>query len=645
MLRWSRQWVIQLIPISILMLVAAALRLWNVMHIPFTHDEYSSMFRADHDSLGAMIQQGVITDTHPPLSQFIYYFLIHNGGKHELWIKWPYLLMGIGSVWLLYRLGARWFNATAGLLAASFFAVLQECVMHSQIARPYALGCFLILCAAHLLTTLLFSERRIGIGHRMVTALMLALCALSHHFCMLAAFLLFLGFVFLRGKTKWKELLMTGVFALVLYAPNLFILKAQLAQGGIGTVVGKPSADFLLQYFQYLLHFSWAMLAMVVLAFAFTVVKRSRTVSWQWSAFALLLFLLSYSAGYFYSTYMVPVMHFRVLYFSLPFLFLFIFSFVREVSLRWKIGIILPILLIGSYSLIFERYHYRIFYTSGYEGVWQDATETTLTNATQTNLLAYTPYMMQYQQAKWGDTLDFINPDSSWTMKNYVKLIGECEDEAFAVGFTMQYYKPPIEVLGMLMKKYGHASLHHNYFNSWFYSFGKGKDRMNTSRIFGPDHCKYEIAEQLHSDDSLEGNTLSFSPADEFGYQCSFLPDSNLIAHRDWVIAHVDLTHGGSLHASLVMEIKVGEERIYYKETALSDFATEGSNRMDAFNALYTVDVLRESLPYEVSAYIWNKGDSLQIHALDFYIIDGNPLMYALQEPVEGEFLKKLPLR
>lgn len=627
------------------MITACLLRFWNISEIPFTHDEFSSLLRSDCETLLEVIKQGVITDTHPPLSQIIYFFMMQLGGRNEVWIKLPYLIMGVMSVWLVYRLGKRWFSETTGLLAASFFAVLQECVMHSQIARPYALGNFLCLWTALLLTTVCLSEKKPPIAKLLLTGLVLSLCALTHHFSMLLAFLLFIGFVCITWRTKWKALLVIGITAVILYSPNIFILKYQLAQRGIGTVLAKPRIDFLADYFYYIFHFSPFVSLLFCVLLLMVLFRFNQKSDWKLASFSFALFILTYAVGHLYSCYVAPVMHFRVLYFALPFFFLFLFSFAKEYSAKWKLIMVTAILLVGSSSLIFERFHYRIFYSSGYAGVWNDAVSANHYNSSQTNLLAFTPYMMEFQKEKSKEQLEVINPDSSWTMKDFVRLIDHTPSEEFNMGFTMQYYKPPIEVLGMLLKKYESISIHHNYFNSWFYHFSNKEKRSYSSHYLNENDCIYAISDSLKQTDVAGKPLVEMGRADEYGYKCTFKMPHTKVEYHDWIIAHAEIECNDSSSPSLVLELVENGKTILWQSAQVNDFSLEGRKKTDVYVALYSIDVLQKNKPYDVTAYIWNKGDSLKIHALDYYIIDGNPMMYSLVEPVNKADIKKLPQR
>ncbi|MGB9911197.1 MAG: glycosyltransferase family 39 protein [Microgenomates group bacterium] len=78
-------------------------------------------------------------DFHPPA----YYLLLHFWGKifgwSEMSIRIPSVLFGIGTIYLIYKIGGKnW-----GLISALFLATSQFHIYYSQEARMYAMACFL----------------------------------------------------------------------------------------------------------------------------------------------------------------------------------------------------------------------------------------------------------------------------------------------------------------------------------------------------------------------------------------------------------------------------------------------------------------------------------------------------------------------
>ena len=136
---------IDLILIVVIILVTALLRLWKLGQVPFMHDEFSALLRTRFDNFHDFIQLGVMPDSHPIGVQLFLWGWVQLFGWSEFWIKLPFALMGIGSVYLIYLIGRQWFNRKVGLFSAAFFAVSQLTVFYSQLARPYAAGLFFVL--------------------------------------------------------------------------------------------------------------------------------------------------------------------------------------------------------------------------------------------------------------------------------------------------------------------------------------------------------------------------------------------------------------------------------------------------------------------------------------------------------------------
>ena len=112
--------------LAVILLVAAVLRLWKLGQVPFMHDEFSALFRLRFDHFHDLIQYGVSeNDSHPAGVQVFLYYWTKVVGWDEFWVKLPFALMGIGSVFLIYQIGKQWFNSKVGLLSAAFFAVSQ----------------------------------------------------------------------------------------------------------------------------------------------------------------------------------------------------------------------------------------------------------------------------------------------------------------------------------------------------------------------------------------------------------------------------------------------------------------------------------------------------------------------------------------
>ena len=125
--------------LSIIILVGGFIRFWNYGDMPFMHDELSALSRLQFDNIFDVIKYGVMLgDTHPAGVQIFLYYWIKLGGTSEIWVKLPFILSGILSIWLVYKIGKLWFSSAVGLFASAMISTTQFFVMYSQIARPYS---------------------------------------------------------------------------------------------------------------------------------------------------------------------------------------------------------------------------------------------------------------------------------------------------------------------------------------------------------------------------------------------------------------------------------------------------------------------------------------------------------------------------
>jgi len=173
----------------LIMLVAVALRFYNLFEIPLTHDEFSAIFRTRFSSFLELIQQGVVKDGHPAGVQVFLYYWVKVFGEVDWIIKIPFLLCGVVSVFLVYKIGSLWFNETTGLLSAAVICSTQFTVMYSQIARPYSSGLFLSLAMVYLWSFLMLNPEN-KFNRNLIAFIALAtLCTYNHYFSLLFAFI------------------------------------------------------------------------------------------------------------------------------------------------------------------------------------------------------------------------------------------------------------------------------------------------------------------------------------------------------------------------------------------------------------------------------------------------------------------------
>jgi 4-amino-4-deoxy-L-arabinose transferase-like glycosyltransferase len=127
------------IGLVLILIIAAALRLYDLDHVGLWFDEAASWYQANQP-LG-----GVITGTaslSPPLHNIILHFTIAAFGDSETSLRAPSALLGIATVYLIYRVGTMLWDRTTGLIAAFFLSMSSFHIWYSREARMYALLAF-----------------------------------------------------------------------------------------------------------------------------------------------------------------------------------------------------------------------------------------------------------------------------------------------------------------------------------------------------------------------------------------------------------------------------------------------------------------------------------------------------------------------
>lgn len=356
---------------ALVIILAATLRLWNMDKLPFMHDEFSALFRVGYDSFGELISKGVQPDAHPAGTQILLHYLTAIFGMNAFWLKLPFVLMGVASVWLVYAIGRNLFNKTAGLFSASLVATMQFFVFYSQLARPYSSGLFFVLFAVYFGSRIVKVNNTSAFKNYLGFGASLLLASMMHYFAMMMAGFIYLSFFFLIRKEQRKAFLMTGVVTAIAYLPNINIFISQVSAGGIGGWLGKPSPYFLFQFLAYGFHFSLLFFAPIALVYVLTLLANGIHLKNKPAWMMIGWFALSFLIGWVYSTLRTPVLQYSSLYFSFPFLILGLSGLLNELKPLHRLLTIILILTTGTISLIAQRQHYTLMYKQGYDQIAQ----------------------------------------------------------------------------------------------------------------------------------------------------------------------------------------------------------------------------------------------------------------------------------
>ena len=603
--------------LAVILLVAAVLRLWKLGQVPFMHDEFSALFRLKFDNFHDLVQNGIKIDGHPAGVQTFLYYWTKIVGWDEFWLKLPFALMGIGSVYLIYRIGQQWFNRKAGLLAAAFFAVSQITVFYSQIIRPYSAGLFFVLFFTFFWNKLLFSQKKPSVGDCIGFAITACFAALAHNFSAAQAGLIFLTGLFFLKKEHRKAYWLSGIGALLLYSPNLPIFYHQtFVNGGIGGWLAKPKSSFLIDFFQYTMNYAplfiFAVGVVIVLPFILQKPeKRQYPVRWV----ALAWFIIIFALAYIYSLVREPIIQYSTLIFCYPFLILMAFSFHRNntMTMTQTAIAVLAILFIGTSSLITNRQHYDLMYHQGYDQIaarmQQDNDSIDDIRFATATLRAEFP---EFYQAQTKVTHRVIFDEEN-TIGDFRQWLDAEESNRLGFGWT-DYVNPVWET--QVVASYPWLV----YADTWFTS-----RYLNLSKDSIPGAVKLlqPLNEEPYIFHQAEWGKTHYVYCDSIDNQTDVVGIVATIKTNDTV--------GGCI---LVMEVRDAEtdSLLLWHGSDGSDILLPGISRI--------VNAVRfdQSLPAKgkiIKTYLWNQQrGTIVANRFDYYCTQHNPRLAGLYEPL-----------
>ncbi|NLH52903.1 MAG: glycosyltransferase family 39 protein [Bacteroidales bacterium] len=334
-----RQWFKEKPFESLFWLVLAAgaiLRLYDFSAWSLSNDELSALNRLRFNSVREVIQYGIRPDGHPAFTQLLLYFWTMVFGLNPFWVRLPFVLAGIASIWLVWRVGKEWFHEPAGLFSALFLAVLPYPILYSHLARPYSFGLlFTLLTALFWGRYFLLKQNQPGILAGFALSAVLGMY--THYFSfMMSGLFILAGFLFIT-RQNWKSYLISLGAILLMYLPYTGIFLHQLSLGGVGGEQGwldKPHWDWIFDFIYFALGSSAfhliLLLSFVVVFLLWIYSKELRITRMQW--LSLGLFFLPFIVGFVYSVKINPVLQYSVMLFAFPFLLLFFFSFFEKIK-------------------------------------------------------------------------------------------------------------------------------------------------------------------------------------------------------------------------------------------------------------------------------------------------------------------------
>ena len=606
--------------LGIIIAVAAVLRLWKLGEVPFMHDEFSALGRTDFDNLRDLVTKGIIVDTHPAGVQFFLYLWVKLFGWSEFWVKLPFALMGIASIYLVFKVGKQWFNNKVGLLSAAFFAVSQFTVFYSQLARPYIAGMFFVLLFAVFWNKILFDAKKPNIGTCIGFAVAAALAALAHSFSTAQAGLMFLTGLFFLKKERRKAYWLSGVGALVLYSPNLPIFYHQLIEeGGIGGWLSMPKSTFLIDFVQYTMNYSPLFIFATGIIIILPIIlqrrqKRSYPIRWAAAAW----FLIAFGMAYIYSLLREPILQQSTMIFSYPFFIIIAFSLFKNNTMTktQTIAVVAVILFAGASTLITSRGHYELMYHQGFDQIAAKMQDDSKQYGNKIHFATRSEIGMasEFYQAQ-TDVKDRIVFDRYEHLNNFTKWMHDNPKEMLGFGWT-DYVDPIWETYAVGNHPYC------IYTKDWFTS------RYLTLSKNSTENSHYLLNEQVVT-------PAVFQEGQEWGCSTTFALDSTfnnvdvlgLIAN-----IHCDDTITG---CTMVIEVHdAATDTLVYWHGSQAEECTF----LPGYNVVADAILFGDELTTEgktVKAYIWNIGKCpLTVSKMSYYTRKKDPILTGLYDPL-----------
>ncbi|MEW6468711.1 MAG: glycosyltransferase family 39 protein [Bacteroidota bacterium] len=601
-----------------ILLIAAVLRFWNYSGWSLSNDELSALSRRNFGSLAQLVNEGIRPDFHPGGVQVFLYFWVKVFGDSEASLRFPFVIAGILSAYVLYLLGKRWFNASVGLMAALTLAVLEYPVLYSQLARPYSPGLMFTLLNALLWTRLLFDHRHyrplyLVLGYSLSTTL----CMYTHYFSFLTALITGITGLFFLNSENRNYYFSAGILSLLFFLPHLDISMEQFSRGGVGSWLGKPEPGYFWRFLSYSFNDSvilMVLLGSLLLISLFMFFRQSG--SYRFRLLALAWFLAPFFIGYYYSVYKNPVLQYSILIFSFPFGLLLLYSFWQEGRKPVLLAALGLLAAAGMYSTVIEKKFYSAKPFATFREIadasiaWDTAygkkNITTVINCIDHSYINY-----YFKKASYASDFVFLRGDEPKAVGTIQKLVQDCKTPYFAYAWTNNY--SPYAVYELIREKYPRVADERKYFNSRITLFAADSAYQRPAawsiQEDFEDSLRLRVSGQalIESGQAHSGNVLcvidsahEFACTMEFSVAELFKDSTRYINLSAWLLANEPPG------AHLVIEFS-NKDGVYEWRPASSDhFQFENGKWLRLF---MTQKLPAGAQPADrVKVYIWNPG-------------------------------------
>ncbi len=602
--------------LGIILLIGFVLRFWRFWELDFMHDEISALQRLDYPTWNEFFEKGIKLDGHPAGVQLYLKFHQFLFGINEFGIKFPFLIMGMITLYQVFKIGKEWFSTSTGLLAVAFFAVAQHTIFYHIIIRPYTPGLLFCLLLIRVWTKIFFQKEsswKVYIQY----AIYLALTGYSHYFALLFGVILSLTGLFWLKKDQILKYVSAGVLGFLLFSPHLGILFYQLTQGDNVDWLPLTSVKDSFNYYYYVFNYSaYYLFFVIAITLVFQIKKEFRLrIKGVVKRRITMLFLAisSFAIAVWYSHQFKPVFQYSILLFSFPCAVLFVFSFWGNYK-KWLVNVgLLGIVILGVISLVFERQHYKTTFERPVKRYYDLVSR----EGNVLNIGMHEEGMLKFYQNESSKDFEYFTFDNDCLSikefqtllqnKKYEKVVsGNLSDKQNAL---IAAYFPNVELVDRGVG-----------FDNYLFTRNPSRDSFYVSK----------------KDFQFEEIDAGLFQKGLYGFNRKFPLDSLLNDDHDIIDVFIQVefeTEDPENQMVSVLKIKKGNEQIAWIGANSNDFKGDSSSYWlvnSYHSSLESLDSIN------VESHLWNRGKtSYKVLNYGYGLRRSNPNIFALYSPLK----------
>ena len=628
------------IDLILIILAGFVLRISIAVTHSYTNDELSAINRLRYENFSDLIEQGVKSgDMHPAGVQVFEKIWSSLFGTSELALRFPFVICGTLSIYVIFLLGCKWFNRQTGIYAALFLSFLFFPVLQSELARPYSPGLLIALLTAWFYHKVLFCEVK-----KIRNSLMLGLCfaagMYTHYFLFLQLIFVGLtGLIFLR-KDNYKLYFLAAITGAALYLPHIGITLYHLSAGGLGWL-GKPENTFLFSYIFEVLNNSWFVLAVIFTGLIISVlfVRTTSEKSNRYYWLCLGWFFGIYLLGHIWSLFSTPVLKAPVLLFSVPFLLLVLaYHFARIPSAKIITAVLTGVIL---FSTIYEKKLFGIQFM-GFKHTASQMVAWDKEYGEENIYMVYNvnnPNYLNFYANQSGDTLNIDQSNIEFGSSELIRLNLQKRMEEFCVvGYSEKLTLP--QIFEIALHYYPNIIEYHKYENSGVFLLSRedaGSLTPHSELFSAMDLTETDVpawktnAEYILEDTLKNRLVYQLNNQNLYGPEFTFKrKDADKLKHYYLkTIVNARCPHNGQLTVSFTAKRNglplVRNEEVFWMGYDLETMLIESRNPFNGEGKSFWAFEIPEFIESEdeITISLWNRnGNPIQITSFEIWLVE-----------------------